>query len=436
MKKTAICIPTFKRAKMVKDTCLKIAGTIEKENFDVYIYDSTPDTRTEEALKELLQNNENFHYIKISPLIHSSKKLYDIHQSENIQNSYNYLWILPDYLFFTKEVVQAVLNQAEEGWDMMMLDFYDPEKIDDRPYVNAGQIFLEYAWSMAQYGLVLLNCDRVLKSADWEYLENKYLGEDYYNFSHITMYFERMIQIPDFRFYHFSVERKNVYISKYRKEYEDLDATLKIWGYRWYKSLDALPAYYDNSKKRATRRLCEHTELLDEKNVAALRIRGVLNKETFGEYKSQWRVVTTVHPIIARLMVYLPISFAEIISRYGSVKGWLLRPAVLCYFLWFCKKYKKIYLYGAGVVAQKYADFMMRKSIPFEGFLVSNSEGNGSVLKGHKVIGFPELEYEKGAGIVIALNEKNKKEILPLLQEKGYGKNVFQINILTPFYRF
>lgn len=435
MKKIAICIPTYKRAKMVSEICVKIADTIEKEAFDVYVYDSTPDRSTEEALYEVLQENDHFFYVKVPPEIHSSKKLYDIYKNGKIQSLYDYLWILPDYMFFTKEIVQAVLTKAEENWDMLMLDYYDPEKVGDRLYSDAKQIFSEYAWSMVQYGLVLLHCNRVLKNVDWQTLESKYLCENCYNFSHVTMYFERMIQIPEFKFFHFSVERRMVYISKYRREYGDFDSILRIWGYRWYKSLYALPVYYNRQKKTAIKRFCRNTGMLDEKNVATLRVRNVLNRKTFGEYRKQWHLVSTVPPILVWFIVYMPSPFAEGIARFGSVKGWFLRPFVLLHFYHFCKKCKKIYVYGAGVLAQNYADFLEKNGISFEGFLVSNSDSNEKMLKRHKVSELLAVPYETGMGIIIALNEKNKNEVLPLLHENGY-REIFRTNILTPFYRF
>lgn len=46
MKKLAICIPTYNRAKIIEDICLKIISIPDKDIFDLYIYDSSPNLDT------------------------------------------------------------------------------------------------------------------------------------------------------------------------------------------------------------------------------------------------------------------------------------------------------------------------------------------------------------------------------------------------------
>ena len=64
MKKLAICIPTYNRAKILEDICLKIISIADKDIFDVYIYDSSPNLDTKEKLQDILQK-KNFFYFRI-----------------------------------------------------------------------------------------------------------------------------------------------------------------------------------------------------------------------------------------------------------------------------------------------------------------------------------------------------------------------------------
>lgn len=78
-------------------------------------------------MQDILQN-KNFFYFKILDTIDSNTKVYNIYQDKNIQNTYEYLWILPDYLFVKEEFFYNIVEKLNEKWDMLMLDFYDFQK--------------------------------------------------------------------------------------------------------------------------------------------------------------------------------------------------------------------------------------------------------------------------------------------------------------------
>ncbi len=418
MKKIAICIPTFNRPCVVLDTTKRIMDTIDNALFDLYIYDSSTDDGTKKVLEEIEQ--KNIFYIKIDPSIHSSKKVYDIYQYEEIQGSYEYLWILADYLSFDEMVIHEIFDKLNERWDMLMLDFYDPEKRGSRQYFSPNEIFYEYAWSMTQYGIMILNCETVLKKADWDYLTKKYLVDGYKNFSHIIMYFETMLSINGLRFYHFSFSKENVHISEYKSSGSDyLDDFLNVWGYCWYQSINALPSYYKN-RSQVIKMACRYTKSLGEKNLAELKIRGILTIRHFRRYVPIWHCISTVPLIVVYMIIFLPNDIVRQIAKYGSVKVWIKYSFFLMRLKRFCKKNKVIYLYGAGSKAKRIAALMIDNSILFDGFVVTETDGDTAFLMDHRVIGISGLKEKSKPGIIIAVNKKNEKEIIPLLYAMGY----------------
>ena len=312
-KKIAICIPTYNRPKILYDICSKIVKIVDEKIFDIYIYDSSPSSDSEEILNEIIQK-ENFYYFRLPTTIHSNEKLYRIYQDADIQNKYEYLWILADYLFFSKDIIDKILEKLNEKWDMLMLDLYDPEKKGNKQYYDPDQIFFEYAWSMTLFGIMIINCKTVLGRADWPYLREKYLKEQHKNFSHLAMYFEMMLKIDDLKFYHFSIEKGNVYISKYkgnRSEY--FSEFLKVWGCYWYASIHTLPQYYSR-KDQVIKKACVYTGSLSEKNVIALRTQGILNFKSFYECRGIWKIISTVEPLVVWKIVCLPKSIVRIIE--------------------------------------------------------------------------------------------------------------------------
>ena len=92
--------------------------------------------------------------------------------------------------------------------------------------------------------------------------------------------------------------------------------------------------------------------------------------------------------------------------------------------LWtFIGNSKKLYIYGAGGIGQKCAAFLINNKIDFNGFIVSNSLNNPETLKGKKVIEVNQLKELSDCKIIIAMNSKNKEEVIQLLNKKGFSKN-------------
>ncbi len=422
MKKIAICIPTFNRPQVILDIGSKIKEIVDDKIFDIYIYDSSPDSETEDIVQRM--GADNFFYVRIPFSTHSSRKVYNICQEKKLQDEYEYLWILADYLFFSEKIIREILTRLNEKWDMLMLDFYDPEKRGSRQYFSPNEIFYEYAWSMTQYGIMILNCETVLKKADWKFLDKKYLVDKYKNFSHVLMYFETMLEIDGFRFYHMSIPKENVYYSIYKSKKSDyLDEYLHIWGYCWYQSIKALPDRYKN-KIHVIKTACRYTKNLGEKVLVELKTRGVLTIGSFLKYIFIWHCISTVPVIVACEIVFLPYGIVRHIAVYGSVGAWIKHAVKHAFNLMclkrFCKKYKQSYLYGAGVKAKKLANLMTDRSIPFEGFVVTYMKDNAAYINDHTVLEISQLKKENDIGIIIAVNEKNKKEVIPVLHKLGY----------------
>ena len=423
MKKLIICIPTYNRAKIVQDVCEKIVNIKYSNVFDVYIYDSSPNFDTKDRLQEIL-DLENFFYFKVSESIHSNEKVYHIFQDKHIQDAYEYLWVLPDYLFVTQDTFQNIAEKLNEDWDMLMLDFYDLQKRGSRPYWDPNEILFEYAWSLTQYGSMILSCERVLKKADWRYLTDTYLNDKCRNFSHVAFYFEMMLKIPEFRFYHLSICGQGVYRSVYKADTSDyFDDYLKVWGYCWYNCINALPEYYIN-KQAAIKKASVCTGYLGKNDVTELRIRGILTWRVFCEYKKIWPAVSTVPVKNMWVLVLLPKFAVKYLRKYDKTGERIRKRIVKVRFRLFCSRYNRIYLYGAGVKGERLADFMNGNSIKFDGFIVSQLKDHKQFIKDHKVFELVQVNNSSDMGIVIALNERNKMEVIPLLHENGY-RNLF-----------
>lgn len=84
------------------------------------------------------------------------------------------------------------------------------------------------------------------------------------------------------------------------------------------------------------------------------------------------------------------------------------------------KKYEKVYLYGAGIIARSVYESLARNDVVIEAFIVSQAEKNSKVFMGRKVIAVDKVEFEnKKTLIIIAVNVKYHDEIKYILEDKN-----------------
>jgi len=83
---------------------------------------------------------------------------------------------------------------------------------------------------------------------------------------------------------------------------------------------------------------------------------------------------------------------------------------------WF--QYTKRYIYGIGKIAEEVTNFLCQKGWDqYEGYVVTKKGNEDLLFYGKKVWQFDEVP-ENEMGIIIAMNEQNTREVLPLLNNR------------------
>lgn len=114
---------------------------------------------------------------------------------------------------------------------------------------------------------------------------------------------------------------------------------------------------------------------------------------------------------------YLSDIAKQICQQYGGITEFeqvKIRMSVGA-ILKFCSKHSRNYIYGTGLMAEKY----VQEIGIIDGFVVSDGHKKQDGAYGHKVFSISEIEPD-GAGIVVCTTDKYQREIVPLLKEKGF----------------
>lgn len=424
MKQIAICMVTYNRAEIVKDVLIQWLKAMDSAVADILVYDSSTNEDTREFVEGIAQKEKHVSYIRINSEVHSSKKVYDIYQNAEIQNNYSYVWIVPDYFSFSREVIEKAEKHLDEGCDMLMMNFRDSDHLGDKLYIDRNEVFYRYAWALTQYGIVILNSNTVLKKADWNYLTRKYLGDETRNFSHVAMYFEVLAWMDEIQFYHIEVERKDWRVSKQIGTSRYLSEYFEVWGKYWPNTIYQLPDVYTD-KTEAIKRHSRYSGALNVANLALLRKENVLTHQKFWQYRKNWKKISAASGFMLFWSAYAPVTWVEYIGEHDGFGNTIATFYNRLALSLFCLRHKNLYIYGAGALAKRCATYLDTKKISYEGFLVTNLDDNVQKIFSHPVFEMSQMGYQAEIGIILAVNDKNREEILPVLYQFGYKKEIY-----------
>lgn len=88
-----------------------------------------------------------------------------------------------------------------------------------------------------------------------------------------------------------------------------------------------------------------------------------------------------------------------------------------------CKKYKKVYIYGAGMLGRNCLRFLNFIDVKIKGFIVTNMESNEQFIDGIPVYTLDEVDFDNESGVIVAVNKKYQKEIFENLKTKLQSLN-------------
>lgn len=302
MEKIAICVPTFNRPLVIRELILKCCRYFENLDYDLYIYDSSDNDETWSVCKNL-RLNYKFKYIHADRKIHSNEKVYKIYQDHNLLENYNYIWVWSDSIRWSEDILYKV--KRTEDYDLVILNHRDKENIGDKIYNNPQQIFEDLAWEMTLYGSTIVNTDRILRGVQWNKYENAFLLSECINFSHICLYFERMMEVKNIKVLHYSIDSSEFTVSSLKEESGWYNNIFFIWWECWYNAINKLDGYIN--KEYVIRKSGIMSGYFTVKGMLILRQKGKYSLKVFIKYLERINYVTD----ISFFKMFLMASFRE-----------------------------------------------------------------------------------------------------------------------------
>ena len=409
VKKLILCIPTYNTPYRIKDILARHVNTLKKLGIDIYVYDSSDNADTEEVVNEYKAVYEGLIYAKVDSTVHSNRKVYNLYKQLSCDERYDYIWVSSDHFGWTETLFANIQNKLSEDYDAIIVNKRDIEKIGDKIYTDYNELFLECAWHMTMYGATILKRGTMLKDVEWERLEKQYLIPERLNHSHVALYFEQLCRLPQFRVFHMSFMINDLVTVGGRIGATWVKQVFDIWCDYWENMICALPSCYKHKEEVVrSHGLCAGVFVY--KSLLYLRIDGILNTQVYFKYRGHWKKYTDVKEYKIFLLSIIP---SRILKLYELRKIKCQKKKRTKELIEFCKKYKKLYIYGCGSIAKRYAHNMEELQIEYDGHVVSEKKVSDEKFNNRPIIEMnEEVMNDDNVGIIIALNSGNFNEVM------------------------
>ena len=409
-----LCITTYKRWKVIKDFLDNCASYYLDAGIDIYIYDSSDDSETKRVLEEWWdKNQERVYYIHMPTELHANMKVYKIWQFYGFKSQYDFVWMSGDSFQLSKRAVEIVMSNLKSNYDMIELDVFDRGDIGCKLYTQPNELFVEDAYKLTMFGTVILNTHTILSDVDWKYYETRYSQPKLINYSHVSFCFNRAAELNDFQCLHLPLANE-FKLSEYKTVSGWKRETFSVICDGWVTTIKEMPSVYSDRKK-VTLDLGIKAILRDAYMFCELKYEGVYNIHVFLKYFWAWRKVCNVSYWELLIIASFPGETVKLfLNRKASGK---LRK--------FARKYKFLYLYGAGIVGERWGQYLLQNGIDYAGYVVTRISENKTMINNHSVIELDELERNGDIGIIVSVSERLSGEVMEKLWEYGYGKQVY-----------
>lgn len=417
MTSIALCIPTYQRHECVNEFLCEYAGYYRKYGIDIYYYDSSPDDLTFSIINEFCKTDQNIYYVRMPVELHSNAKVYKIFQQYGLKRQYDFIWVCNDAIRFSEKVLKEIIERIDTDYDIIEVDPEDVESLGVKTYEDYNLYLKECAWKLTLYGAVFLNTNTILKDVNWKSYEEKFLKKDIINFSHVSLYFNRIIEMKKFKALHIPVAGEEFKSSIYKRVSGWHKDTLFILCESWVNTIERLPERYIG-KEEAILKVGQFKNFRDENAFEHLRMEGILNYFEFFRYRKAWRKVCTV-PL--RKIFLISILSPRMLERREKRK----KATQMAAFMKFVDRYPDLVLYGAGKMGYVIAAYCDMKKIKYDYFCVTSLSAKEEYM-GHAVKELNSVISELNTkGIIICMRGDYAKEVATLLEEYGLKDNLF-----------
>ena len=383
-KELVICVPTYNRQEIIQSMLYVELDILRRYHVDIYIYDSSEGSATEDTVIKFVENGySNLYYKRINAEVHANRKVYNIYQDmEN--SSYKYVWMVRDRFVISEEALIYIQKELSLGmpiyWINVLKREYESYKIKD-----LNEFLRKASCELLRFGTVILSVSAFLKGSNWQYYEKKYLNQKTIHASHVGYYFERCAELEKFEVCRIDLPKSAINDNKTKSASWECNR-LQIIAECWGSVIWGLPKCYT----------CKRDAMHSQDPVMLSKII-ILRKKSEGNYG--------IHEFIKYRKWFRRIRPENYYFYFWAA----LLPVKILKNMYFSDFIKSIensvrYIYGAGRIGNECGELLDILGIDYKGYLVCSMEQNPDMKRNHPVMTAQEALCKETATIIIAVS--------------------------------
>jgi len=287
----AYCILTKDHFDVMKEISLNFYAPLSAKGFDIYVYDSSEDNRTEQLIKAWNQAGyNNIYYVDSRFTKTADEKLVAIYMGYGLRKDYDYIWNAKDRTMFSSNYLEKIVYDMQKAPDIILTGreddsyFYTNPRFEDE-YTDPVAFFKDFGATTTSWDAVIFNRNTMLKDIDWNIYEKTYKVGFSNPFNQTTVIFARLAELVKTKIL---IERPG----EYDRLCSNLSGsgwvanTVDLWGVRWVSAINRLPSIYDEYKKHVIKVETMHKNIFgSHEQLMGLASKNYLNKDNFSSIR-------------------------------------------------------------------------------------------------------------------------------------------------------
>jgi abequosyltransferase len=304
----SICIPTYNRDSLLKESLVKLISQIREFSIPIYISDNYSCDNTEKVVKELSNNYKYLFYHKNSKNIGLDRNFESVLRLPKTK----YSWLLgDDDRIRTKSITQILESISNNNYDFVVLNggfenkpFIRVKDIQTQIYKDRNLILSELGWHMTWMSSLIFNNKNI---------EKMYFSPHYDSlFSHIGAIFNFLSKKDHINVYWLN---KPTFYPSSKAIFSWSSVIFKVFVKNWTDIILNLPKNYSHeSKINCIKKHGLESGLFTLVGFLNLRSKNAFNFKSFREYRLYFDYITNIPSSILLFISIFPVKILYLIS--------------------------------------------------------------------------------------------------------------------------
>lgn len=305
----SICIPTYNRDYMIRETLKLLCPITRLYNVNIYISDNASSDNTSTIVKEYVEKYSNIVYVRQKENLGPDKNFEYVLKMPTTK----YRWLLGDSCYFDENSLCMILSELQEkDWDLFVVGSEDSARMKGiQPYVytESNILLKELGWHLTWISCLIFD-EKIVNNSNF----NRYYNSRFIQTGVIFEYFIHnscLVRVnPNIR----------VLAHNFLKRGSWESIAFEVFCKDWFLFVMSLPVFYSfEEKMTCIKKHGINSRLFTFWGLCTLRAKGFLKFSVYKQYSYFIKETISISPFLIFLLSISP-QFIMVLMRKVMIK--------------------------------------------------------------------------------------------------------------------